>query len=433
MTKINFSYFIKLLINIINNEKLNFIKSELLIFTFTFLVYHGFSIYNYKFKPIDEYFIKFRYPWLKTFFFNNKFYDNYIIFLSIEILQLINNKLNLNYINNDIQNILFDINLDLEYIEFNKLHFEIIQNTKLLFENYFNTLNFEILFKLDNDELLYKIYDNVEINNYDNILLKLYLKKNKFNDINKYVFEQYNNINKTNELIEILTISKNISFEQKQITKFWIKIINKIGIIGLWNIILYSCYKYDTNNQYIQLEIYFKFNFYLFQSIIYLCWIKKKNNNVSPYEILKKNILDFNNNSLWFIDEKIKINYLPINDYPSEIHLLSSLASNLLSSYSGTNTNISNFSIEEIELLINNYNLGNINYNTINLSYIPILSDNDINENNSPIILGFKDWNSISESIEISHIFMIQSFITSNHIGKEIAFFLLDTDNYTEL
>jgi len=69
----------------------------------------------------------------------------------------------------------------------------------------------------------------------------------------------------------------------------------------------------------------------------------------------------------------------------------------------------------------------------ININYIPItLNDNSNNSsNNSQIILSFKDWYSISESIEISHIFMIQSFITSNFIGKEIAMFLIDSNNYT--
>ena len=251
--------------------------------------------------------------------------------------------------------------------------------------------------------------------------------------MNEHINNEYLKINKTNELIEILNISQNISNEQKQITKFWVGIINKIGIIGFWNIILYSCYKYDINNQYIQVEIFFKFNFYLFQGLIYLNLIKQKSNSVSPYTILKENIFEFNNKSIWFIEEGLQIKYLPINDYPSEIHLLSSLASNLLSFYIGTNTNISKFSIDEINLITTNYNYNNnnINYDTINLNYIPIMSNNQFHENDLTVILGFKEWNSISESIEISHIFMIQSFITSNYIGKEIGMFLFDTNNYT--
>ena len=57
------------------------------------------------------------------------------------------------------------------------------------------------------------------------------------------------------------------------------------------------------------------------------------------------------------------------------------------------------------------------------------MSNNQFHENDLTVILGFKEWNSISESIEISHIFMIQSFITSNYIGKEIGMFLFDTNN----
>ena len=148
MTKINFSYFIKILINVIDKEELDFIKSGLLLYTFTFLVYHGLSIYNYRFTSIDKYFEKYRCSWYESFFLNNKFYDNFVILLSIEILQLINNKLKLNYIEETINNIVSDINLDSEYIEFNKQHFKIIQDTEILFEDYFNQLNFEILFEL---------------------------------------------------------------------------------------------------------------------------------------------------------------------------------------------------------------------------------------------------------------------------------------------
>lgn len=427
MTKINFSYFIRLLITIIKKEKINFINSGILLYVFSFVVYHGFCIYNYRFKPIDEYFEKYRYSWYKAFFLNTKFYDNFIIFLSIYTIQLINNDLHIDYIDEQIISILNIVNSDNDYIEFNEQYFKIVEDTKKIIENYFNKFELKNIFGIEKNEFENKISESIDIENNGNILFKCYIKKDKIKNTNEFIMGSYNKINKANELIEILNICQNISLEQKIITKFWINAIEEIGIIGFWNLILYSCYKYDFNNQFIQVEIFFKLNFHLYQAILYLNYVKKFSNSISPYHILKENILEFNNKSLWFVEEGLKPSYLSKNDYPSEIHLLSSLAANIITLNLGSNTNISKFSVEEINIFSENYKfIGGENFN---LGYFPIILDNESTYNN-PVILSFKEWDSISASIEISHMYTIQSFITSNHIGKEIAIIISDYNNY---
>lgn len=424
MNKLTPNYFIKIIIEIINEKQLNSNESGLFLFIYTTIIHDVLSIYCSNIKSFNSEIIKIKYPWYKLLLFGSKLHEVIIIYLNIELLKLINR---------DIDSKLLDNYLKLDILELlsNSLDYNLyLENNNKIFE--------EIKIHIDNMYVNYAIKNIFASNNNDvslffsvNSIFKILLDKKLFNEIMDYSLDKYKKMNKINEMIEILNLSQNLNYEQKILSNFWICIINKIGVFGFWNFIL--CINIENIvNPVKQIDLFYKLNLLLYNGIFFINEIKKSNNSISPYGILKDNVLEFNNNSLWFIENNIQIKNTPMNEFPSEINLLSIIASKFLSK----------FIIKQKNIIITGKDLGliyeynNLYQDFIDLSHFPILIPNEKifqtpnnqsqYKNNNPIIVNFSEFNDIYESVSKSYLYLIQSYLTSNLISKEVGTIIFD-------
>jgi len=262
-------------------------------------------------------------------------------------------------------------------------------------------------------ENIFKSHFNIYLSNTDkntNIQYNIFesndllIKSTHINYFEQYLRTEYEKINKTQELIEILNLSNNVKLEQMDFNLSCIKFINYFGIIGFWNFVLYLCYlSHETNtNEKVsslkELETFYKLNLYLFNGVFTSYYLKNIFKNISPYESLGTDILQ----SSWFVKNNTSIEYYNVYDYPSEINLLSSIALNIIVS---TNINIQDIKIE--------YEIG---FNNKLDNYASIF-----NLNNGYFTFNYVDWNSLFESITHSYLNTLQFYLTSHHIGRKIG------------
>jgi hypothetical protein len=403
MSKISQSFFIKIILEIISEFDYNNIKSVIFIYSYLKIIYETTSIYNLKFKVITNSTInKTRHLWLKSLFYDDNFYDDLILFININLITEINKILNSKTISEYskyFEKNIFTLQNYQNFIKFNlKLTNEIIFMIQMMCENYFK-----------HNYINYLSNDNELVINIEQILMSddILIKQNQLENIKNYLSDEFKKINRTQELIEILNLTTNIETEQIIFNKSWIKLINCWGIIGFWNFILYLCFSSKNlynKNSLKELDTFYKLNLYLFNGLITSYYFKDIFKNISPYNLLKNDVLDNNNKKLWFIDDNIIFNYNNLYDYPSEINLLSSIALNILLN--------SEINICDVKININNANKYELyNYENIFL----------INQNNSHYIINFVDWNSLFESITGSYLNSLQLYLTSYHTGRIIG------------
>jgi hypothetical protein len=403
MSKISQSFFIKIILEIISEFDYNNIKSVIFIYSYLKIIYETTSIYNLKFKVITNSNInKTRHLWLKSLFYDDNFYDDLILFININLITEINKILNSKTISEYskyFEKNIFTLQNYQNFIKFNlKLTNEIIFMIQMMCENYFK-----------HNYINYLSNDNELVINIEQILMSddILIKQNQLENIKNYLSDEFKKINRTQELIEILNLTTNIETEQIIFNKSWIKLINRWGIIGFWNFILYLCFSSKNlynKNSLKELDTFYKLNLYLFNGLISSYYFKDIFKNISPYNLLKNDVLDNNNKKLWFIDDNIIFNYNNLYDYPSEINLLSSIALNILLN--------SEINICDVKININNANKYELyNYENIFL----------INQNNSHYIINFVDWYSLFESITGSYLNSLQLYLTSYHTGRIIG------------
>lgn len=407
MLKINQSFFIKILLEVIRELKYDTINSVIFIYSYIKIVYDIISIYNLKFKNLTNPNInKTKYIWIKTFFYDNKFYDDLILFININLIIDLNKYIGSSTIDDFISsNLSKNILTSKDYGDFVKLNSKIINEIIIMIQSMC-----ENVFTSKLNKYFYNLNENVNDTQFNIFELNdLLIKSTHIDYFEEYLRTEYKKINKTQELIEILNLSANIELEQLDFNLSCIKFINYFGIIGFWNFILYLCYlPHETNNINInnhqkvsslkELEMFYKLNLYLFNGVFISYYFKNIFKNISPYESLGTDILQ----STWFVKNNVNLNYHNVYDYPSEINLLSSIALNIILS---ANINISDIKI---------YNKIGINNKLDNYKNI-------FNLNDGYFIFNYVDWNSLFESITYSYLNSLQFYLTSHHIGRKIG------------
>jgi hypothetical protein len=423
MNKLTYNYFIKIIIEMINEKQINIIDSGLFLYVYTTIIHDILSIYCLNIKSINSEIIKMKYPWYKLLLFNSKLYDVIIIYSNIELLKLINNDIDSNLINNHLKFGIPELLISNDYYDFNlEYNKKIFEEIKININKMYNEYSIKnILTKIDN----YDIYFS------DNLIYKILLKIDLIDWVKNYSSDKYNKMNKINEMIEIINLSQNLNYEQKILSNFWICILNRIGIFGFWNYVL-SVNINNINNSIMQVDLFYKLNLLFYNGIYIINELKNNNNSISPYDILKVDVLNFNNNSIWFIENNIIIKNISEFEFPSEINLLSTIASKFLSKFIGKQKNII-ISVKDLELIYENSKLYP---DFIDINSFPILvpdekmfkNNNDLfsYKNNKPIIINFTEFNDISESLSKTYLYLIQSYLTTNLISKEIGVIIFD-------
>ncbi len=407
----------------INEKQINIIDSGLFLYVYTTIIHDILSIYCLNIKSINSEIIKMKYPWYKLLLFNSKLYDVIIIYSNIELLKLINNDIDSNLINNHLKFGIPELLISNDYYDFNlEYNKKIFEEIKININKMYNEYSIKnILTKIDN----YDIYFS------DNLIYKILLKIDLIDWVKNYSSDKYNKMNKINEMIEIINLSQNLNYEQKILSNFWICILNRIGIFGFWNYVL-SVNINNINNSIMQVDLFYKLNLLFYNGIYIINELKNNNNSISPYDILKVDVLNFNNNSIWFIENNIIIKNISEFEFPSEINLLSTIASKFLSKFIGKQKNII-ISVKDLELIYENSKLYP---DFIDINSFPILvpdekmfkNNNDLfsYKNNKPIIINFTEFNDISESLSKTYLYLIQSYLTTNLISKEIGVIIFD-------
>lgn len=408
MLKTTQSFFINTLLEAIRELEYDTIKSVIFIYTYIKIVYDIVSIYNLKFKnSINPNINKTRYIWIKTFFYDNKFYDDLILFVNANLIIEINKYVCSSTINDFILNHLNkNIMMSKDYIDFIKFNSKITNEIFITIQSMTDNIflpQFKKYLSISNKNIII-LYDTFDSND-------LLIKSTHIDYFEEYLGKEYVKINKTQELIEILNLTNNIELEHMDFNLSCIKLINHFGIIGFWNFILYLCYlpnknKNKNNNKnnnggtssLNELETFYKLNLYLFNGVFISYYFKNIFKNISPYESLKNDVLQ----STWFVKNNVHINYYNIYDFPSEINLLSSIALNII-----VNTNID---IQDIKI---DYEIG-IGYKLDCLTSI-------FNLNNGYFTFKYVDWNSLFECVTHSYLNSLQFYLTSHQVGRTIG------------
>lgn len=435
MNQINYCYFIRILFDVIQEKKLDNINSILLFYTYSLISYNTLCIYNLKLQKFNS---EQKKKWYnKISYYNNKFYDQLILQINIKLIETINYTIKSDKINHFIEN---EINPNIknsnDYKEFMNYNITSINEINLFIENEYNKSQFDNYFM--NPDLSNKLFTdttNFNKNNMYNCLINEF----DFKDITNYLLNEYDKVNKTKELIEILSFIQNISEEQKIINVFWIKIINRIGPIGFFNFVIYCYFKNDTYDFSKQIQSFFKLNLYLYNGILYSNFAKNIIGNISPYELLKDNVFENkiklnnnftysnNKNSLWFTEYNIKLEDNQIYDYPSEINILSTIGTHVIKNIIGIDTKKVLMSLNDLKIILENSD-SYVNDLEIGFYLFPVyLLKSDTYSNDPVLFLKFNDWNSLFENFTICYLYMGKVYPSSYNIGRDIGNMILQT------
>lgn len=427
MKKISQEFYILLLLKVIKELEYKTSKSIILLYHYIKIIYDTIGIFNYKFKQSTNPNLNMiRHNWIKTIFYDEKFYHNLMILVNTQVLKGINKYLNSSNINNYVLNDFEKkINTSQNYNYFNKIHAKSISEINNIINSYCD----DYFFKLFND---YLSNEEIVIDDIFNNLSKtndFILDQNDLNFFEKYLTEEYCRISKSNELIEILNLSNNVEDEKIKLSEFWIEMINKFGIIGLWNFILCCCFLNGKNidktdeinfddNVLKKIETFYKLNLYLFNGVITSNYFKNMFKNISPYNLLQNDIFNLNSsnqNVIWFVKNRINFNYSNLYDYPSEINLLSTISLNVIMN---VDLKITDLNLKICFQYFDLYDEKNI-FPQINLNDKKIdHKDFDLFQHS---VLNYVDLESLFENLTQSYLNCLQSYLTSHHMGREIG------------
>jgi hypothetical protein len=432
MSQISYCYFIKIILEIIQELNLDTNKSCILLYIYSLIVYNIFSTYYLKFENSIKNPIKYRHNWLKTFLYTDTFYVDFMIQINLNLLFMLNN-----YLNSEILKKYFEKNFAFIYSDSNYINF-ISQNQNIINEIKYNIqIHLDLIFPSGQKNFFVEKKINI-IETDNNPIMDTIFSNNFYQKIINKCNEDYNKMNKTKELIEILSLCNNVSKEQEIINVFLARIINKIGITGLFNLIICSYYSKINKSHTEQVKSFYLLNIYLYNGLVLSTKLNEIYKETKPYHILKQNVLESNEkNSVWFIRNEIKIIDSELYDFPSKINIMSILGLNFIKKIIGNNTKNVKFNQKEINLLLNetkpytsevtfegfpiflNYNVSNSNSNS-NSNY-KNNSNTNLIDNNLIFLLDFKEWSSLFESIMLTNLNLLQSYITSFQVGKDIG------------
>ena len=313
-----FSYFIKIISKVIIEKSLCEILTARLYFIFISIVYNGLSTLHPNINSIDNFKSNIKKSWL-NFFTDEQFYNNLIIYISINSLILLNKNLNSSILNDYILNILPDLlNYNYEYKYFIKNNSEYLNNLLNELVNYYN----------DN-----WTNNNIELEKWG--LTKGLISDNHFINIEKYLIDKFNNIDINNESKEILNISLNLNEEHKIISEFWKAGKDTVTICGFWNLFLCGYLKTNKISSHLQVDFFYKLNCAIFQSTIIIWNIKYKCLMPRPTQNINNNYSDLFDKQIW---HSCQDNTMP--NYPDFISChstISSAASFILDNILGSN------------------------------------------------------------------------------------------------
>lgn len=130
MIEITYSYFIKILLEIIQELNLDTTKSVFLLYIYTLIVYNVFSTYYLKFNTSINNPINYRHYWFKTILHNEKFYNDFMIQINLNLLFMLNEYLDSEIVKKYFKQDFKFIYNDSDYINFLKYSHTIIEEIR---------------------------------------------------------------------------------------------------------------------------------------------------------------------------------------------------------------------------------------------------------------------------------------------------------------
>ena len=456
-----FSDFILIILKLIIEQKLPPTFSSRLFYLFTSLVRVGLKVIKPHIKICDNYKVE---TIVKKKYYKNKcFLNNYIVYVSIQSIKIIQQMfpssiIILDFLNNEItKNQKYSLLFNQFLLEEDYL--EKINNELNNFYNYRSSDGWIISneqIPLVND---YKInpdnsIDVEKLKNKDSYCLLVgqkllganwgsvwgLMNNKKMNEIEYYLDKKYNEINFIKETREVLDISIKLSDEQKLTAEFWEGGKETVTPPGYWIMFLYCYFKNNKKNNFMQADYFFKLSCALFQASIIVWKIKYKYLQCRPIQSIRLNFPDKNfnyyfgncNGNLWLPYQKLFSLTPPFPDYISGHSTFSSAGAYILNNLLGKNICKLNIKITTDELKMLSPLFNNYPQKIYNLNKITINKDCSNIQKNVPknkIVLNFNNWNFMAENAGVSRIFGGIHIQSSNlcglYTGKFVSHYIL--------
>lgn len=410
---------------------------------------------DYKLPLFDE---KFKICKCKT--------SEFIIFLSLHSLKLINQDLKSNYLNNfltiDVPN---QIELSSKYKNFLFLH-----NDKLIFlmakvEEYYmyrngdgwNNTNLDVKLKNNDYKIdplnpidLTKIIDpyswcpligqKMVGSGYSGV--RDLIEEEKFIELERELVDINSKIDIVKEAGEVLNISLNLTEEQKCIAEFWAGIGGSVAPPGFWNMFLLCCFNSNPSNDYLkQVNYFYELNCGLFEVACVIWNIKYKCEQARPIQTIRLLYPDAKFNyyfgesvgKMWLPYQESRLWTPPFCDFVSGHSGFSAVGAFFMTKFFGPNLDVLNIKIFSDELVMLSPLYKNYSGVPFDLSLILIeqnCSSIQVNAPSTPIYLKFNTWDDLALSAGISRIYGGIHYMSSNEygllIGKKVSMIIND-------
>jgi hypothetical protein len=431
--KIDFAYFMHIVLDIIVEQSLSPIYTARLLYLYTSITRIGLKIFIPELKICDDYKVHLKIKNKKDY--DKKFYNNYIIYLALQSLKIIQkmypeSKVLANAINT-IKS------------EYSKRFMKFMLLNTNLFENINNELNrfyewrdkdgwknANEQIKLDNN---YKINVNKPINEKDlrnmeswcplenqNMLgakwgnVKGLISEGKFKSIEKALEEKFKMVDLVKENRKVLDISINLNDSQKMIAEFWAGIGGSVTPPGFWTMFLYCYFKSHKTKNVKQVDYFYKLSCALFESSLIVWNIKYKCMQCRPIQAIRINFPDdeFNyyfgkcTGNLWKPYQESRLWTPPFPDHISGHSTFSSAGAYVLNKLIGKSLKDIKISTEDLNMLspIFKDNKSGTHY----INNIPLSKGcSNIQESvpSKPMVLNFSSWDEMADDAGISRIY----------------------------
>jgi hypothetical protein len=456
-----FSDFIFIILKIIIEQKLPPTFSSRLFYLFTSLIRVGLKVIDSHIKIYDNY--KVETIIIKKYYKNKCFLNNYIVYLSVESIKIIQQMFPSSIVISDF----------LSNIQIQNLNYCSLFNKFLLEENYINKINDELnkFYIYRSDDGWKKSNEQIELKNIYKIDPKNIIESDKLkdkesycllvdqqllgakwgsvwglmndkkmNEIEYYLDKKYNKINFIKETREVLDISIKLTDKQKMTAEFWEGGKGTVTPPGYWIMFLYCYFKNNKKNNFIQADYFYKLSCALFQVSISVWKIKYKYLQCRPIQSIRLNFPDKNfnyyngncNGNLWLPYQRLASLTPPFCDYISGHSSFSSAGAYILNNLLGKDIDKLNIEITTDELIMLSPIFINYQFKVFNLNKITINKDCSLIKDNVPeskITLNFNNWDFMAEDAGISRIYGGIHIQSSNlcglYTGKYISKYIL--------